>query len=61
MAREKTAAINIRVEPWIKEAAERATKADRRSLTTFIEKLIEDHLREHGHLASSGKPSGKRK
>jgi hypothetical protein len=61
MAREKTAVINIRVEPSLKEAAERAAKADRRSLTTFIEKLIEDHLREHGPMPSSGKPVGKRK
>ena len=33
----KTAAINIRVPPELKEAAERAAAKDRRSLTSLIE------------------------
>jgi hypothetical protein len=57
MAREKTAIINVRVEPWIKEAAERAAKADHRTLTSLIEKLLCDHIELH----DSGKPAGKRK
>jgi hypothetical protein len=41
----KTAQVNLRLEPSLKAAAERAAKADRRSLTSYIEKLIEDDLR----------------
>jgi predicted HicB family RNase H-like nuclease len=43
--RTKTATINLRVEPELKAAAERAAAADRRSLTTYIEMLIEDDVR----------------
>ena len=55
----KTAAINIRVPPELKEAAERAAAKDRRSLTSLIEKLLDDHLREIGQPI--GKPGSKRK
>jgi hypothetical protein len=41
----KTAQVNLRLEPSLKVAAEKAAKADRRSLTSYIEKLIEDDLR----------------
>lgn len=61
MAREKTATINIRVEPWLKDAAEKAAKIDRRSLTSFIEKLIEDHLREQGYLPTAKKAVRKKR
>jgi predicted HicB family RNase H-like nuclease len=47
------------VEPGLKKAAERAAKKDRRSLTTYIEKLIENNLRETGQTI--GKPARKRK
>jgi hypothetical protein len=46
MAEVKTAQVNLRLEPSLKAAAEQAAKADRRSLTSYIEKLIEDDLRE---------------
>jgi Ribbon-helix-helix protein, copG family len=42
--RTKTASINLRVEPEFKVAAERAAAADRRTLTSYIEKLIDDDL-----------------
>jgi predicted HicB family RNase H-like nuclease len=42
--RTKTATLNLRVDPALKAAAERAAAADRRSLTTYVEKLIEDDL-----------------
>lgn len=41
----KTAQVNLRLEPSLKAAAEQAAKEDRRSLTSYIEKLIEDDLR----------------
>jgi predicted HicB family RNase H-like nuclease len=40
--RTKTETINLRVDAAIKARAERAAAADRRSLTSYIEKLIED-------------------
>lgn len=60
MAREKTASINIRVDESLKEAAEQAAKEDQRTLTSLIEKLLMDHLRQLGRLPG-GKPAGKRK
>ena len=55
----KTATINIRISPELKEAAEQAAAKDRRSLTCLIEKLLDDHLREIGQPI--GKPGSKRK
>ena len=40
----KTETLNLRIDPALKEAAERAAAADRRSLTAYIEKLIEDDV-----------------
>jgi uncharacterized protein (DUF1778 family) len=53
--------INVRISAQVKRLAEEAAEADSRSMSSFIEKLIMDHLREHGHLPDSGKPAGKRK
>ena len=55
----KTATINVRISPELKDAAERAAAKDRRSLTSLIEKLLDDHLRAVGEPI--GKPAGKRK
>jgi hypothetical protein len=41
----KTAQINLRIDPSLKEAAERAAADDNRSLTSLVEKLLKDHLR----------------
>ena len=46
----KTASIGIRVEPDFKEAIESAAKADRRSVASYIEKLIADDLEKRGLL-----------
>lgn len=48
--RRKTATLNLRISPSIKEAAERAADADQRSLTSLVEKLLTDHLRSGGYL-----------
>jgi hypothetical protein len=50
MPRTKTATLNLRVDPEIKDAAEKAASDDRRSLTSFIEKLLTDFLRKRGYL-----------
>jgi hypothetical protein len=43
--RVKTAQVNLRLEPALKAAAERAAAADMRSLTSYIEKLIVEDLK----------------
>jgi hypothetical protein len=58
----KTATLNLRIAPKVKEAAEQAADDDNRSLTSLVETLLLSHLREHGYLprdaASAAKPSG---
>ena len=50
MARLKAKTLNLRIEPALKDAAEKAAAADRRSLTSLIEKLLADYLRKEGYL-----------
>ena len=50
MAPRKTAQVNLRISPELKAAAEKAAAEDSRSLTSLIEKLLNDHLREKGYL-----------
>jgi len=49
----RTASIGIRVEPSVKEALERAAKADRRTLAAYIEMLIISDLEAKGLLPKS--------
>ncbi|MBV1800469.1 hypothetical protein [Siccirubricoccus sp. G192] len=54
MTREgKTAQVNLRLQPSLKAAAERAAADDRRSLTSLIEHLLDQHLRARGYLPES--------
>ncbi len=48
--RKKTATLNLRIDPALKEAAEKAAADDRRSLTSLMEKLLIDHLKGKGYL-----------
>jgi hypothetical protein len=50
MPRLKSATLNLRIDPKLKEAAEKAAADDRRSLTTLVEKLLADYLRKKGYL-----------
>lgn len=50
MVRKKTASIGIKLEPHIKEAAEKAAVADHRSVASLIEKLLVVYLKEKGFL-----------
>jgi hypothetical protein len=52
----KTASIGIRVDPAVKEAAERAASEDHRTLASLVEKLLVEHLRSKGYLPSQGLP-----
>jgi hypothetical protein len=51
----KTAAIGIRIEQELKVAMEAAAKSERRSVASYIEKLIADDLEKRG-LLPGGKP-----
>jgi hypothetical protein len=55
----KTEQVNIRMSPELKSAAEQAASEDYRTLTSLIEKLLIEHLRETGRAL--GKPARKRK
>jgi predicted HicB family RNase H-like nuclease len=44
----KTAQLNMRINPRLKAAAEKAAAADHRSLASLIEKLIADYLKAKG-------------
>jgi hypothetical protein len=46
----KTAVVMVRMRPSTKAAAEQAAVSDERSLSSLIEKLLLDYLRERGHL-----------
>jgi hypothetical protein len=46
----KTAQVNLRMNPALKEAAEKAAADDQRSLTSLIEKLLTEHLKRKGYL-----------
>jgi len=46
----KTSAISVRVPDEVKAAAEKAAAEDSRSLASYVEKLLTDHLRKQGYL-----------
>lgn len=50
ISRIKVAQVNLRIDPALKDAALKAAADDNRTLTSLIEKLLSDHLREKGYL-----------
>jgi hypothetical protein len=46
----KTSAISVRVPDEVKAAAEKAAAADSRSVASYVEKLLTEHLRKSGFL-----------
>ena len=46
----RTAAISIRVEPKIKAAVQKAAAADRRTVASFVEKILAEYLVKKGYL-----------
>jgi len=46
----KSLPVSVRLPPEVKEAVEAAAKADVRSVSSFIEKVLTDHLRQQGFL-----------
>jgi predicted transcriptional regulator len=53
----RTSPISFRIKSEIKESLERLAAADKRSLSSYIELALEDHIQRK----SSGKSAGKRK
>lgn len=49
----RTASIGIRVEPKLKDALERAAKADHRTVASYIEKLVVEDLERKGLYETS--------
>ena len=46
----RTASIGIRVEPTLKDAAEKAARDDRRTVASLIEKVMTEWLEAQGYL-----------
>ena len=46
----KTAAISVRIDPKIKAAAQKAAAADRRTVASFVEKVLVEYLVKKGYL-----------
>jgi hypothetical protein len=41
----KTAALSVRIEPELKAGLERLAEADRRSLASYVELVLQDHVK----------------
>ena len=54
----KSSAISVRVSDIVKAAAEKAAAADSRSVASYVEKLLSEHLREKGYLKMDGDKVG---
>jgi hypothetical protein len=52
----KTAQINLRISRDLAEAARRAAAADARTLTSLVEKLLGDFVRDRGYLPAIEPP-----
>lgn len=48
MPPKKTATLNLRIDPVVKEAARLAAEQDHRSVANLIELLIRRHCEQHG-------------
>jgi hypothetical protein len=49
----KTPSLGVRVQPETKRALEKAAKADLRSVSSLVEKILTEWLRAHGYLKKS--------
>jgi hypothetical protein len=60
LATPKSLPVSIRLPPSVKAAAEKAAGDDTRSLSSFIEKLLTDHLKRKGYLGGSNEGTTRR-
>jgi hypothetical protein len=56
----KTSAISVRVSDQVKAAAEKAASDDSRSVASYVEKLLAEHLKAKGYLSDHPRPTPKR-
>jgi hypothetical protein len=52
----KTSAISVRVSDQVKAAAEKAAADDSRSVASYVERLLAEHLKAKGYLADPSAP-----
>ena len=48
----RTAQMNLRVRPTLKAKLEKLAKEDRRTLSAYVEKLLEDHVKNAFQIAA---------
>jgi hypothetical protein len=46
----KSAPLGLRITPTLKKALEAAAAADRRALSSYVEKVLYEHLKKKGYL-----------
>jgi hypothetical protein len=51
----RNAQLNLRVRPALKAKIEKLAKQDRRTLSAYVEKLLEDHVKSASKAGSSTK------
>jgi len=60
MVQRRSAQFNMRIDPELKAAAEKAAVADRRSFSSLVETLLTDYCRERGYLDKGRRPKKRR-
>jgi hypothetical protein len=60
MTQRKTTHFTMRMDPEVKEAAEKLAAEDRRSLASLIEVLLTERCKEWGYLTKEGRLPGKK-
>jgi antitoxin component of RelBE/YafQ-DinJ toxin-antitoxin module len=51
---QKTAVVNVRVDPEVKAALEDAARADGRTVSNYVERILVRHLVDHGLIPERG-------
>jgi hypothetical protein len=46
----RTAPLGLRITPTLRKALEKAAADDHRTVASYVEKLLTEHLREEGYL-----------
>ena len=57
----RNAQLNLRVKPALKAQLERLAKEDRRTLSAYVEKLLEDHVEGASQVHVKQKKQGKQR
>jgi len=57
----RNAQLNLRVKPALKAQLERLAKEDRRTLSAYVEKLLEDHVESASQVHVKQQKQGKQR